>query len=158
MGKLLVACVVAWLLLKKISCSNFSKYWPCVFPFITSIEVGQIFGKRPSIGLIPDLPPIHPNSPRPGHLSAGQQPRRTSTQSTGVPGNSVPSSPILGNRARGFSPARDQRLFIASFCRLDDMNWDPSEPSLHSGTIFARPARTFQNLESRLDGWRAELA
>ena len=106
----------------KISCSNFSTYWLCVFTFITSIEVGQIFGKRPSVGLIPDLPPIHPNSPRPGHLSSGQ-PRRTSTQSS-VPGNSVPSSPILGNRARGFSPARDQRLFIASFCRLDDMNWD----------------------------------
>ena len=102
-------------------------YFSCIYLlffciiFFTSFEVGQIFlGKRPSFGLIPDLPPIHPNSPRSGLLSnsnSGQprrpdRPDRTSTQ------NSVPSSPILGTRG-GYSPVRDQRMFIASFCRLD---------------------------------------
>ena len=93
-------------------------YFFFVLFFFTSFEVGQIFlGKRPSFGLIPDLPPIHPNSPRSGLLSnsnSGQprRPDRTSTQ------NSVPSSPILGTRG-GYSPVRDQRMFIASFCRLD---------------------------------------
>ena len=96
--------------------------------FCLSLEVGQIFGKRPSnSGLLADLPPIHPHSPRPGtgggHFSTAQN-RRTSTQSS-VP--SVPSSPILGHRNssnRGYSPIRDQslnqRMFIASFCRLDN--------------------------------------
>ena len=93
------------------------------FLCLLSLEVGQIFGKRPSnSGLLADLPPIHPHSPRPGtgggHFSTAQN-RRTSTQSS-VP--SVPSSPILGHRNsnRGYSPVRDQRLFIASFCRLDN--------------------------------------
>ena len=100
-------------------CRNIFSFFLCWL----SLEVGQIFGKRPSnSGLLADLPPIHPHSPRPGtgggHFSTAQN-RRTSTQSS-VP--SVPSSPILGHRNsnRGYSPVRDQRMFIASFCRLDN--------------------------------------
>ena len=86
----------------------------------SSFEVGQLTSgaafnsKRPSnSGLVSDLPPPYPHSPRPGSVHHPGNRRASSTAQ-----NSVPGSPILGNR-RGFSPVRDQRMFIASFCRLD---------------------------------------
>ena len=112
---------------------NFKKYarlGDTICVIFYSIEVGQITAaaaaaavnnlnnKRPSnSGLqgLADLPPVHPLSPRPGafqHTSGGPSTRRTSNAQ-----NSVPGSPNLGGR-RGFSPVRDQRMFIASFCRL----------------------------------------
>ena len=95
--------------------------------FFASFEVGQLTSgaafnsKRSSnSGLISsDLPPPYPShSPRPGSV---HHPGTRRTSSTAQ--NSVPGSPILGarNNPRGFSPVRDQRMFIASFCRLEKL-------------------------------------
>ena len=95
--------------------------------FFVSFEVGQLTSggagalnsKRSSNSGLSDLPPLpYPShSPRPGSVHHPGTRRTSSTAQN----SSVPGSPILGRNpgGRGFSPVRDQRMFIASFCRLD---------------------------------------
>ena len=86
---------------------------------LASGGAGTLNSKRSSNSGLSDLPPLpYPShSPRPGSVHHPGTRRTSSTaQNTSVPG-----SPILGHNpgGRGFSPVRDQRMFIASFCRLD---------------------------------------